>query len=147
MTEEGSPDVTADSVGKEQSEPTEEQESAPSGSSRGFTGSKDRWGFLVTDEFHQFLKLPPEVIEQRRNKEGERSLKWVKMMKKWQKYKANGEKYDKMKRRTRKGIPDSLRGFAWYEGCGAKSIKEKIPDPWKIDTSNISEVTIDEVSH
>ena len=51
-----------------------------------------------------------------------------------------------MKRRVRKGIPDALRGFSWYEVSGAKALKEKYPNPWKIDTSTVSAVTIDEVS-
>jgi hypothetical protein len=131
----------ADSEGKDRTD----GESAPTSSSRGFVGTKDRWGFLNSDEFHQFLKLPEDVERQRKEKEGERTKKWIKMKKNWQKYALTGAKYGKMKRRTRKGVPDAVRGFAWYEVCGAATIKQKIPDPWKIDTSVVSAITIDEV--
>lgn len=120
-------------------------ESAPTSSSRGFNGTKDRWGFLHSDEFHQYLQINPEEAQQRKDKENERTKKWIKMMKNWQKYCLTGRKYGKMKNRSRKGIPDAMRGFAWFEACGAKAIKQKIPDPWKIDISGVSPVTIDDV--
>lgn len=122
-----------------------EAESAPTSSSRGFSGTKDRWGFLRSDEFRQYLQVAPEVIKQRRDKEQERAKKWVKMMKNWQKYSISGRKHDKVQYRARKGIPDCVRGFAWYQLCGAEMIKQKIPDPWKIDVSTVSPVTIDDV--
>ena len=121
-------------------------ESAPTSSSRGFAGTKDRWGFLNSDEFHRYLEIPPDIIDLRKQKESKRSKKWIKMMKNWQKYCRNGRKYEKMSRRSRKGIPDMMRGWAWYQQCGAEAIKQKIPDPWKIDVSGVSPITVDEVS-
>jgi hypothetical protein len=130
---------------------TEERENntdtgtAPTSSSREFNGTKDRWGFLRSDEFHQYLQLAPEVLKERREKEQERTKKWLKMKKHWQRYGVPGRKHEKVLSRVRKGIPDCLRGFAWYQLCGAESIKQKIPDPWKLDMSTVSPVTIDDV--
>ncbi len=118
----------------------------PNSNSRGFQGTKDRWGFLVSDEFHRHLQLTPEEVALRKEKESERALKWVKMKGNWTKYCATGPKYAKMKRRARKGIPDSVRGFAWFQLCGAMKVKKKFPNPWAIDTTNVSETVIDEVS-
>jgi hypothetical protein len=77
--------------------------------------------------------------------EQERTKKWLKMKKHWQRYGVPGRKHEKVLSRVRKGIPDCLRGFAWYQLCGAESIKQKIPDPWKLDMSTVSPVTIDDV--
>lgn len=131
-------------VTSEDGQNTEEEESSLS-TGRGFSGSKDRWGFLNSDEFHKFLEPSPEMTVQRKAKESERTKKWIKMMKNWQKYCSNGAKYEKMKRRSRKGVPDAVRGYAWYEVCGAEEVKKKYPDPWKIDVAVVSETTIDEV--
>lgn len=115
--------------------------------SRGFIGSKDRWGFLISDEFHKYLQLTPEQIEVRKIKEAERALKWVKMKKNWLKYNSDGPKYAKMKRRARKGIPDAVRGFAWYQLCNAEAVHKKYPDPYSINVKTVSDQVIDEVEN
>uniref|UniRef100_A0A0N5A272 Rab-GAP TBC domain-containing protein n=1 Tax=Parastrongyloides trichosuri TaxID=131310 RepID=A0A0N5A272_PARTI len=46
-----------------------------------------------------------------------RERKWLKMIDHWNDYMAS--KFDIIKRRCRKGIPDSLRGRAWKHLCGA----------------------------
>ena len=122
------------------------EEDTMTNGSRGFTGTKDRWGFLITDEFHKYLKLTPEQMEERKEKEAERAYKWVKMKKNWPKYGHNGPKYAKMKRRARKGIPDAVRGFAWFQMCGADKVSSKYPDPYAIDIKVVSDQVIDEVS-
>ena len=121
------------------------EDDTPRSESRGFTGTKDRWGVLITDEFPKYLQLTPEEIALRKEKEAERALKWVKMKKNWPKYCFGGAKYTKLKRRARKGIPDSVRGFAWFQLCGANQVQEKYPNPWAINVSTVSETVIDEV--
>lgn len=122
------------------------EEESPRSTGRGFSGSKDRWGFLNSDEFHKFLELPADALKARKAKENDRAKKWIKMMKNWKKYAVDGAKHGKLNRRVRKGIPDAMRGYAWYEVCGAVEVKKKYPDPWKIDVSVVSETTIDEVN-
>ena len=107
---------------------------------------KDRWGFMNCDDFHKFLALPPEVIEERKEKESDRLKKWIKMKKNWLKYCNTGAKYFKLKRRSRKGIPDAMRGFAWYEVCGAKNSKLLYPNLSLIDVGSVNATCVDEVS-
>ncbi|XP_078405316.1 uncharacterized protein LOC144684860 [Cetorhinus maximus] len=65
----------------------------------------DRFGFL-----HEHELPTPTVLEERlKHLEIERIPKWVKMVKKWDKYRNS----DKMIRRIYKGIPLQLRGQIW----------------------------------
>ncbi|XP_059831866.1 USP6 N-terminal-like protein [Hypanus sabinus] len=65
----------------------------------------DRFGFL-----HEYeLPTPTAVEEKQKHVEIERIPKWVKMVKKWDKYRNS----DKMIRRVYKGIPLQLRGQIW----------------------------------
>ncbi|KAM9832305.1 USP6 N-terminal-like protein [Neosynchiropus ocellatus] len=67
--------------------------------------SVDRFGFLHEEE------LPPPSAQEEKLKhvETERAEKWLKMMKKWDKYKTS----DRMVKRVYKGIPLQVRGPAW----------------------------------
>ncbi|XP_067915587.1 USP6 N-terminal-like protein isoform X2 [Heterodontus francisci] len=65
----------------------------------------DRFGFLHAKE----LPMPDAVEERLKQIEIERTGKWLKMLKSWDKYK-NGEK---VVRRIYKGIPLQLRGEVW----------------------------------
>ncbi|XP_041059312.1 USP6 N-terminal-like protein isoform X1 [Carcharodon carcharias] len=65
----------------------------------------DRFGFLHAKE----LPMPDAVEERLKQIEIERTGKWLKMLKSWDKYK-NGEK---VIRRIYKGIPLQLRGEVW----------------------------------
>jgi hypothetical protein len=98
--------------------------------------SLDRYGFLCSDAFHHLHELPPAVLLARRAKEESRTAKWVKMIKAWEKYGPGGAKAstNKLKRRVRKGIPDSLRGLAWYRMSSAEHSRELYPDIEVIDT-------------
>lgn len=120
----------------DEAESTTRPSSVDRGSGRFSTGtaSKDRYGFLLTDEFHQHLNVSSQTEQERRQKEQERSRKWVKMVKNWTKYykidKQKGGK--KVTRRARKGIPDAVRGVAWFRLCGASTIRsypEKLLKP------------------
>ncbi|XP_051884829.1 USP6 N-terminal-like protein [Pristis pectinata] len=65
----------------------------------------DRFGFL-----HEYeLPTPTALEEKQKHLEIERIPKWVKMIKKWDKYRNS----DKMIRRVYKGIPLQLRGQIW----------------------------------
>uniref|UniRef100_A0A3Q1F957 USP6 N-terminal-like protein n=1 Tax=Acanthochromis polyacanthus TaxID=80966 RepID=A0A3Q1F957_9TELE len=65
----------------------------------------DRFGFMHEDE----LPAPTAHEEKRKQQEIERAEKWLKMVKKWDKYKNS----DRMVKRVYKGIPLQLRGRAW----------------------------------
>ena len=123
----------------------EEEEGGRPSISNYRTFPKDRWGFMNCDDFHKFLALPEEEIQERKAKESDRLKKWIKMKKNWQKYCSTGAKYFKLKRRSRKGIPDAMRGFAWYEVSGAKNSKLLFPNLSKIDISTVSVTCADEV--
>ncbi|XP_069756053.1 uncharacterized protein [Narcine bancroftii] len=65
----------------------------------------DRFGFL-----HEYeLPTPTALEEKQKHLEIERIPKWVKMVKKWDKYRNS----DKMIRRVYKGIPLQFRGQIW----------------------------------
>ncbi|KAK5934873.1 hypothetical protein CgunFtcFv8_020286 [Champsocephalus gunnari] len=65
----------------------------------------DRFGFMHEDE----LPAPTAHEEKRKQLEIERVEKWLKMVKKWDKYKNS----DRMVKRVYKGVPLQLRGRAW----------------------------------
>ncbi|XP_056137827.1 TBC1 domain family member 10B [Lampris incognitus] len=65
----------------------------------------DRFGFLHEEE----LPTPSAVEEKQKQQEIERVEKWLKMVKKWDKYRNS----DKMVKRVYKGIPLQFRGQAW----------------------------------
>ncbi|XP_059402188.1 USP6 N-terminal-like protein [Carassius carassius] len=76
----------------------------------------DRFGFLHEEE----LPTPTAVEEKYKLQEVEREEKWVKMVKKWDKY-CNSEK---MMKRVYKGIPLKLRGQAWALLLEVDKVKE-----------------------
>ncbi|XP_068177927.1 USP6 N-terminal-like protein isoform X4 [Antennarius striatus] len=65
----------------------------------------DRFGFMHEDE----LPAPTPYEEKRKQVEVERTEKWLKMMKRWDKYRNS----DRMVKRVYKGLPLQLRGRAW----------------------------------
>ncbi|XP_073688070.1 USP6 N-terminal-like protein [Garra rufa] len=76
----------------------------------------DRFGFLHEEE----LPTPTAAEEKYKLQEVEREEKWVKMVKKWNKY-CNSEK---MTKRVYKGIPLKLRGQAWALLLDVEKVKE-----------------------
>jgi len=82
----------------------------------------DRWGFATT------AADPAKTKEGRAKtkKEEERREKWLLMFKTWENV---GQR--KLKRRCRKGIPDSVRGEAWMRLSGASKLKAVNPGLYK----------------
>ncbi|XP_066561149.1 USP6 N-terminal-like protein isoform X2 [Amia ocellicauda] len=65
----------------------------------------DRFGFLHTNELPSY----DSIEEKQKHQEVERTTKWLKMIKSWDKYKNS----EKLMRRIYKGIPLQLRGEVW----------------------------------
>lgn len=80
----------------------------------------DRFGFLHSEE----LPFHDAVIERQKHLEIERTTKWLKMLKSWEKYK-NSEKFH---RRIYKGIPLQLRGEVWCLLLDVPKMKEEMKD-------------------
>ncbi|XP_050956080.1 USP6 N-terminal-like protein [Labeo rohita] len=76
----------------------------------------DRFGFLHEEE----LPIPTAAEEKYKLQEVEREEKWVKMVKKWNKYHSS----EKMMKRVYKGIPLKLRGQAWALLLDVEKVKE-----------------------
>ncbi|XP_051547171.1 USP6 N-terminal-like protein isoform X2 [Myxocyprinus asiaticus] len=80
----------------------------------------DRFGFLHENELPQY-----DVVEEKqKHLEVERTTKWLKMLKSWEKYKNS----DKLVRRIYKGIPLQLRGQVWCLLLDIPKIKEEKED-------------------
>lgn len=80
----------------------------------------DRWGQLMdVKDVKQMTEAERKARKLQIERDTERELKWVKMLKKWDQV-----KYEKIKRRVRKGIPDSLRAAAWVKFTGADKLKK-----------------------
>ncbi|XP_077025558.1 USP6 N-terminal-like protein isoform X4 [Tamandua tetradactyla] len=80
----------------------------------------DRFGFLHEEE----LPYHNAVMERQKHLEIERTTKWLKMLKGWEKYK-NTEKFH---RRIYKGIPLQLRGEVWALLLEIPKMKEEMRD-------------------
>ena len=105
----------------------------------------DRYGFYLDDDYRGgTLKLSHEVMEARKKKETERSMKWAKMIKNWEQVLATRQ--EKFKRRVRKGIPDAVRGLAWFRLAGAVRYRKMYPDLRKLDVASLPALTVDDVS-
>ena len=106
---------------------------------------QDRFGFVLVDDFHQALAIQKEVEEERMQKEAERTIKWLKMLKYWKR--TVSYRQAKLKRRVRKGIPNSVRSEAWYKISAASLLRDKYPDLSTLPISSIDARTKDEVRH
>ncbi|KAM4747268.1 USP6 N-terminal-like protein [Rhinophrynus dorsalis] len=80
----------------------------------------DRFGFLHEEE----LPYHDEAIEKQKLLEIERTTKWLKMLKGWDKYKNS----EKLHRRIYKGIPLQLRGQVWCLILEVPKLKEERKD-------------------
>ncbi|KAM4553980.1 uncharacterized protein V3H82_018296 isoform 1-T2 [Fundulus diaphanus] len=76
----------------------------------------DRFGFLHEEE----LPTPTALEEKQKQQELERVEKWLKMVKKWDKYKNS----EKLVKRVYKGIPLQLRGQAWALLLDIEKVKQ-----------------------
>ncbi len=106
---------------------------------------KDKFGFIPGDRFHQSLLITESELMLRREKEIERTKKWLKMINNWEF--TTTRRQAKLKRRIRKGIPDALRMKVWYDLSQAEKIKKKIPKPSTliVDGTTLDPLTIDDV--
>ncbi|KAJ8417681.1 hypothetical protein AAFF_G00225240 [Aldrovandia affinis] len=77
----------------------------------------DRFGFLHEEE----LPIPSALEEKQKQQEMERVQKWLKMVKKWDKYRSS----ERMLRRVYKGIPLQLRGQAWSLLLDVEKVKKE----------------------
>ncbi|XP_067090424.1 USP6 N-terminal-like protein [Osmerus mordax] len=77
----------------------------------------DRFGFLHEEE----LPTPSTLEEKHKQLEIERVDKWVKMVKKWDKYRNS----EKMTKRVYKGIPLQLRGQVWALLLDIEKVKQE----------------------
>ncbi|XP_054844892.1 USP6 N-terminal-like protein [Eublepharis macularius] len=80
----------------------------------------DRFGFLHQEE----LPVHDSASDRQKHLEIERTAKWLKMLKSWEKYK-NTEKFH---RRIYKGIPLQLRGETWSLLLDVPKMKEEMKD-------------------
>ncbi|XP_029350793.1 USP6 N-terminal-like protein isoform X3 [Echeneis naucrates] len=80
----------------------------------------DRFGFVHENELPSY----DSVEEKHKHTEVERTTKWLKMMKSWDKYKNS----EKLVRRIYKGIPLQLRGEVWCLLLDIPKIKEEKKD-------------------
>lgn len=80
----------------------------------------DRFGFVHKND----LPSSDPVEEKHKHLEMDRTMKWLKMMKSWDKYKNS----DKLLRRVYKGIPLQLRGEVWCLLLDIPKVKEEKKD-------------------
>ncbi|XP_018595045.1 USP6 N-terminal-like protein isoform X2 [Scleropages formosus] len=80
----------------------------------------DRFGFLHENELPSY----DSVEEKQKQQEVERTAKWLKMLKSWDKYKNS----EKLVRRIYKGIPLQLRGEVWGLLLDVPKMKEEKKD-------------------
>ncbi|XP_057705199.1 USP6 N-terminal-like protein [Corythoichthys intestinalis] len=102
----------------------------------------DRLGFMHEDE----LPAPTANEEKLKQLEVERAEKWLKMVKKWDKYKNS----DRMVKRVYKGIPVQLRGHVWSLMLDVENTKkdnegkyEKMKEQAKLYSSEIKQIDLD----
>ncbi|XP_035384476.1 USP6 N-terminal-like protein isoform X2 [Electrophorus electricus] len=81
----------------------------------------DRFGFLHSEELPAYNSVEEK---QKKHLELERTEKWLKMLKSWEKYKNS----EKLVRRVYKGIPLQLRGQVWCLLLEVPKIKEEKKD-------------------
>nr|XP_057925360.1 USP6 N-terminal-like protein isoform X2 [Doryrhamphus excisus] len=84
----------------------------------------DRFGFLHENELPSYDSLE----EKHKHTELERTTKWLKMLKSWDKYKNS----EKLARRIYKGIPLQLRGEVWCLLLDIPKIKEEKKDFYEL---------------
>ncbi|XP_014870533.1 USP6 N-terminal-like protein isoform X1 [Poecilia latipinna] len=80
----------------------------------------DRFGFVHENELPSYDSLE----EKQKHLEVERTAKWLKMLKSWEKYKNS----EKLVRRIYKGVPLQLRGQVWCLLLDVPKIKEEKKD-------------------
>ncbi|XP_046898242.1 USP6 N-terminal-like protein [Hypomesus transpacificus] len=102
----------------------------------------DRFGFLHEEELQNTTALQ----EKRKQQEVDRVDKWLKMMKKWDKYRNS----DRMRKRVYKGLPLQVRGQVWALLLDLDKMKtehqgkyEKMKEQARISSSEIKQIDLD----
>ncbi|TSK20004.1 USP6 N-terminal-like protein [Bagarius yarrelli] len=102
----------------------------------------DRFGFL----HEEALPTPTLLEEKQKQLEVERVQKWLKMVRKWEKYKNS----ERMIKRVYKGIPLQLRGQAWSLLLDVEKVKkenegkyERMIEQAKIYSTEIKQIDLD----
>ncbi|KAG9352446.1 hypothetical protein JZ751_020860 [Albula glossodonta] len=102
----------------------------------------DRFGFMHEED----LPIPSTLEEKQKQQEMERVQKWLKMVKKWDKYRNS----ERMLRRVYKGIPLQLRGQAWSLLLDVEKVKndnngkyEKMKEQARNYSSEIKQIDLD----
>ncbi|XP_055010333.1 USP6 N-terminal-like protein [Boleophthalmus pectinirostris] len=102
----------------------------------------DRLGFMHEKE----LPLPSAHEEKLKQQELDRAEKWLKMVKKWDKYKRS----EKLVKRVYKGIPAQLRGQAWALMLEVEKIRKENPGKYQrmkeqalVYSSEIKQIDLD----
>ncbi|CAL1264287.1 unnamed protein product [Larinioides sclopetarius] len=103
----------------------------------------DRYGFIHDHRLPEKLTAHETKIREREN---ERIGKWLKMIKKWEKY-ADG---DKVRGRVYKGIPNAVRGEVWGRLLGVPQIKieqegkyEEMVKQARLHSTDIKQIDLD----
>ncbi|XP_030650042.1 USP6 N-terminal-like protein [Chanos chanos] len=104
--------------------------------------STDRFGFLHEEE----LPAPSALEDKQKQQEIERVQKWLKMVRKWDKYRNS----ERMMKRVYKGIPLQLRGQAWALLLDVERVKndnegkyERMKEQARIYSSEIKQIDLD----
>lgn len=90
--------------------------------------SIDRWGTVRRMEHGPPPPPTKDQLKAKREREkldSERELKWVAMVRKWDKFLRDSPEV--VKRRVRKGIPDSMRALVWPTFVGGFERKKQFP--------------------
>ncbi|XP_060924525.1 USP6 N-terminal-like protein [Limanda limanda] len=102
----------------------------------------DRFGFMHEDE------LPARTAQEEKLKqlEIERTEKWLKMVKKWDKYRSS----ERMVKRVYKGVPLQLRGRAWALMLDVEKVKrenegkyERMKEQARLYSAEIKQIDLD----
>ena len=104
---------------------------------------KDRFGFWRSNDFHKSFSIHEDEDRRRKQKDTERIKKWEAMIKDWDR--TNYYRASKLKSRVRKGIPDSMRIFAWPRLAGNENFRSKFRALKSIQNLELDEKVIDEV--
>jgi hypothetical protein len=101
----------------------------------------DKYGFIADDDFHQSFHLSAKIAEARKETDIERTRKWIKMMKKW-----NRLSTSKLKSRIRKGVPEAARGYSWSHLVVTPEVKKRYPSVADLDSRELDPTVSEEVS-
>jgi len=113
---------------------------APRGKTSMMNYTISRWGEVIKEP-----RAPPTAAELKKHEQNlvrdeERELKWIKMIKDFNKYEKS--KPEKVKRRIRKGIPDSMRGIVWPRLTGAiDAMKNAKPGTYRTELAKDCELS------